>query len=115
VRVHLAAEHARELEIAHLRFERSGVALDGARRGLVIVELGELQQLRGIAQPTAGAIELLELGGEACALAPELLGTLGRAPDGRILELAVDFFEPLFLAIVLKETPSRRRHAPRDL
>jgi hypothetical protein len=115
VRIHLAAEHAGEFELAHLRFQAAGILLDLARCGLIALELGELEQLGGIAQAAAGAVELLELGGQPRALPAELLGTLGRAPDRRILELAIDLFETFLLAIVLKETPSRRSHAPRDL
>jgi hypothetical protein len=48
-------------------------------------------------------------------LLAEFLRTLRLVPDVRVFELAGDFLEPLFLQIVLKETPSRRQHAPRDL
>jgi hypothetical protein len=115
VRVHLATKHASELELAHLGFQHAGVALDLVRGGFVTLELGELEQLRGIAQSAAGAIELFELRGQARALPAELLRSLGCRPDGRILELTIDLFETLSLAIVLKETPSRTWHAPRDL
>jgi hypothetical protein len=115
VRIHLPAEHAGEFELAHLGFEPAGILLDGTRCRFIAVELGELQQLRRVAQPATGAIELLELCGETCALAAELLGALGRAPEARILELEIDLFETFLLAVVLKETPSRRAHAPRDL
>ena len=43
--------------------------------------------------------------GQARALAPELLRALGIRPDGRVLQLAGHFLEPLLLAVVLKETP----------
>jgi hypothetical protein len=62
-----------------------------------------------------GAIEFLQLCRKPRTLFPELLGTLRRAPDGRVFEFAAYFFEAFFLAVVLKETPSRRRHVPRDL
>jgi hypothetical protein len=68
-----------------------------------------------IAQPAAGSIELLELGRQARAFASKFLGTPGIAPNGGFLELATDLFETFFLAVVLKETPSRRSNAPRDL
>jgi len=35
------------------------------------------------------------------------LGLLGLLPDGGVFEFAADFLEPLFLQIVLKETPLR--------
>jgi hypothetical protein len=115
VRIHLPAEHAREFELAYLGLQPFGIALDLTSGGFVALELGELEQLRGIAQPAACAIELLELRGQARALAAEFLGALGIAPDGRIFQLAIDLFEAFLLAIVFKETPSRRSHAPRDL
>jgi hypothetical protein len=68
-----------------------------------------------IAQPAAGSIELLELGRQARAFASQFLGTPGITPDGGFLELAADLFETFLLAVVLKETPSRRSNAPRDL
>jgi hypothetical protein len=115
VPIHLPAEHAREFELAYLGFEPSGVALDLACGRFIADELGELEQLCGVAQPATGRVELPELRGETCTLAAELLGALGIAPDGRILELEIDLFEAFLLAVVLKETPSRRSHAPRDL
>ena len=75
----------------------------------------QLEQLRSIADGGIGAIELLDLAGKARALTPELLGTLGRAPDGRVFQFAAYFLEAFFLAVVLKETPSRTRLVPRDL
>ena len=107
VRVHLAAEHALELELADLGLDLRQVALDLAGGGLVVLGLGELQQLDGIGHRAGGRVHLLDLGGEARALLAELLGLLGLLPDGGVFEFAADFLEPLFLQIVLKETPLR--------
>jgi len=115
VRIHLPAEHAREFELANFGFEPPGIVLDLAGGRFVAVQLGELEQLRSVAQSAAGGVELPELRGQTRALAAELLGALRVGPDGRILELATDLFEAFLLAVVLKETPSRRSHAPRDL
>jgi len=92
MRVHFAAEHALELELAHASFELAGVAFDVARRRLVVLDLGQLEQLRRIADSITGAIEFAELGDQPRALAPEFLGALGRAPDGGVLQLAADLF-----------------------
>jgi hypothetical protein len=62
-----------------------------------------------------GVVQLLQIGGEARTFAAKLLRPVRSAPDRRVLELEIYFLESLLLAIVLKETPSRRRHAPRDL
>jgi hypothetical protein len=92
VRIHLAAEHALELELAHAGFELPGVAFDVARRGLIVLDLGQLEQLRCIADRRAGAIEFAKFADQARTLAPEFLGTLGGAPDGGVLQLAADLF-----------------------
>ena len=55
VRVHLAVEHALELEAAHLGLEALRVALDVARGGLVVLAFGELEQLGGIGDALGGA------------------------------------------------------------
>jgi hypothetical protein len=115
VRVHLAAEHAFEFELAYACLESAGVALNIARRGFIIFELGEFEQCARIADSGVGAVELLDLRTQARAFAAELLGAIVRAPNCRVLKLATDLFETFLLAIVLKETPSRRRRAPRDL
>jgi hypothetical protein len=91
VRIHLAAEHPLELELAHLRFDGRQLALDVAGDGLVVIGLGEREQLDGIVDGRGGAVQLLDLGGELGALAAQLLGALGLGPDGRVLELANDF------------------------
>jgi hypothetical protein len=115
VRIHLAAKHALEFQAAYAGLERAGVAFDIARGGFIVLTFGQIQQLRRIADRIVGAIELVELAAQPGALATELLGTLGCAPDRRVFEFEVYFFEAFFFAIVLKETPSRRRHVPRDL
>ena len=43
VRIHLAAEHALEFELAHVGFELARVALDFARHALVVLALGEIE------------------------------------------------------------------------
>jgi hypothetical protein len=48
--------------------------------------------LRRIAHGIAGAIDFAKLGDQPRALAPQLLGAFGRAPDGGILQLAADLF-----------------------
>jgi hypothetical protein len=115
VRVHLAAEHALEFQPPHAGFECIGFALDVKGGWFIVFTLGELKQLGRIADGGVGAIEFIELCRKPRTLFPELLGALRRAPDGRVFEFAAYFFEAFFLAVVLKETPSRRRHVPRDL
>jgi len=60
-------------------------------------------------------IELRDVGAEPRPLLAELLRALLVRPDSRVLELAVYFFEPLDLDIVLKETPVANGCALRGL
>jgi hypothetical protein len=91
VRVHLAAEHPLQLELADLRLDGGQLALDVARDRLVVIGLGEREQLDGVVDGRGRAVQLLDLGGELGALAAEFLGALGLGPDRRVLELADDF------------------------
>ena len=105
MRIHLAAEHALELEAAHAFLETGSIPLDVLRRGFVVLALGELEQLRRVRDGLAGAIELRKLGGQLGAFATELLRLVGLLPDGGIFQLAIDLFETFLLGVVLKETP----------
>jgi hypothetical protein len=106
VGVHLTAEHALQLEVPDFAFEGRRVALDVARRGFVVLAFRQLQQLFGAGDAPGSAVELGELGAQARAFAAELLRLVGLVPDRGVFELATDFLEPLFLVVVLKETPS---------
>ena len=54
-----------------------------------------------------GSVDLFDFRRELGALSAELLGFLRLLPNRRVFEFATDFFEPLFLQIVFKETPLR--------
>jgi hypothetical protein len=105
VRIHLAAEHALQLEVPHLAFEGGRVTLDVARGRFVVLALGQLQQLFGIGDALASGVELGELRRQARPFAAQLLGLVGLVPDAGVFQLAADFFQPFLLAVVLKETP----------
>ncbi|MGH8288674.1 MAG: hypothetical protein ACREV7_06545 [Steroidobacteraceae bacterium] len=111
MRVHLPAEHALELEAPHIALEPLGIPVDVARRGLITLRFGELEELRRIGNALGGAIELRDVGGESRALLAELLRALRLGPDGRVLELPPYLLEALFLVVVLKETSVARRCA----
>jgi hypothetical protein len=115
VSIHLAAKHALEFQSTHAGFERAGLALDITRSGFIVLAFGQIEQLRRVADRGVGAIEFREFRRQARALTAQLLGAIRCAPDRRILQFAGYFLETFFLAVVLKETPSRRRHVPRDL
>jgi hypothetical protein len=111
VRIHLAAKHAAELEHAHPGFELRDFLFDVADRGGVVFGLGQFQQFGGIRQRGARGVELLEVGAQPRAFAPQLLCALGVVPDILLFQLADDFFQALFLGVVVKGTPEARRCA----
>jgi hypothetical protein len=106
VRVQLAGEHALEFELLDVAFERRQVALDGLRRRFVVLFDGQGEQLAGVLQAVGdlveGADDLLQAG----ALAPQLLGLVGRIPDRGVFELPAYLGEALALEVVLKGTSS---------
>jgi hypothetical protein len=108
VRVHLAVEHALQLELTHVGFEAGGLPGDVVGGALVVFRFRQVQQLTGIGDAADGLINGLELAGQPRPLLAQLLG-LGRVlPDLRIFELEGYFLQPLLLAVVLKETPEER-------
>ncbi len=76
---------------------------------------GQLQKLAGIAQaarqPVQAGDDLFEFG----ALPAEILRALGVVPDTGLLEFAGYFLQALVLVVVIKDTSSKSRCAPRDL
>jgi hypothetical protein len=114
VPVHRAREHALELEAADVLVELGRVALDRGDRAGLALGLGELEQLERAGDAVADAVETLGERGELRALAAERLRPVGAVPDLGVLEFPAYFGEPLALAVVLKDTPLRRRGGPRD-
>jgi hypothetical protein len=108
VRVHLAAEHALQLEAADFALEPLGVPPDVLGGRLIALPLGQFQELRRVGDALGRAVDLRDVGAEAGALLPELLRPLRLRPDGRVLQLPPYLLEALLLAIVLKETPGAR-------
>ena len=115
MRVHLAVKHALQLETPHVGFESLRVGIDVARGGFVAFALREFEQLGGVRYALGGAVDLARVGGQLGPFAPQLLRPLGLCPNGRVLEFAADLFQALCLVVVLKETPVRKRYAPRGL
>ena len=99
--------------MTHLALEALRIALDLARRGLIALGGGQLEELGCLADTACGAVDLGDLAAQAGAFAPELLRPGGLRPDGGVFQLARDFLEPLLLAVVLKETPVASRCALR--
>jgi hypothetical protein len=71
--------------VPHRGFQTLTIALDLSRRGLVRLADRQFQQLCVIADGARDARDLLDVAGEAGALAAQFLGAGRVRPDGRIL------------------------------
>ena len=111
VRVHLAREHAAELE--HLELFRQVLDLtdDIVERARVFFLARELVELAGLVERLLDAVQRPDDGFELGALSAQALRALGIRPDDGVLELAVDLFEPLALGFIVKDTSAARRSA----
>jgi hypothetical protein len=116
VRIHLAREHPREFEVLDLALELAGVRGDGVEHlheaGLAF-QLREVEEFERPGDAVARAIEPADERVELRALLAERLRLLGLLPDLRVFEFAGDFYEPLVLAVVVKDTSAGRRDVPR--
>ena len=108
-------KHALQLEAAYVGFEPLCIGIDIACGGLVTLALGELEEFRCVRYAFGGALDIACVGGEPRPLTSQLLRAFGFGPNGRVFQLAPYLFEAFLLEIVLKETPVRRRFAPRGL
>jgi len=89
--------------------------LDLGETGGVVLGDDQVEQLAGIGEPAAEAVEVGERRVEPGPLATEFLRALRVVPDARIAQFPVQLLEPLALAVVLKGTPSARQGAGRVL
>jgi hypothetical protein len=78
VRVHLAREHALELELLDLAVDALEVGLDGPGRAFVGFGLGEVEQLARLGQVRGEPVERADDALEPGALPAEILGTVRR-------------------------------------
>jgi hypothetical protein len=116
VRVHLAREHALELEVLDLALELQRVGgdrVDDLGEARFALELGEVQEFERAGDAVAGAVEPADQRVELGALLAERLRLLGLLPDLRVFELARDLYQTLVLAVVVKDTSAGRRDVPR--
>jgi hypothetical protein len=113
VRIHFAAEHASQLEVAHLTFKTHGVRLDIARGRCVRFTLRHREDFARVGDVFRQPVEFVNLSREARALAAQFLGALGLRPQLWVFQLAPDLLEAFLLFVVFKETPVRSRCAPR--
>jgi uncharacterized protein (DUF4213/DUF364 family) len=105
VRIHLAREHALELEACNLALDPVHVLLNRAHHRLVRVGLGEFEQLAGLVQADAESIQRADDRLELGTFTAQFLRTLGLAPYRGVFEFAQDFRQAFGAAIVVKDTP----------
>jgi hypothetical protein len=105
VRVHLAGEHALELDLLDVRGE--SVEVGGNRLGGAVVLLGfsQVEQFAGPGQAVAERANTVDDPIERSALLAELLRPLRVVPNVWVLELPGYFLETLALGVVVKDTP----------
>ena len=111
-RVHLAAEHPTQLELADFSLDLGQVTLDLDGDRLVALRFGEFEQFDGVDDGAGRGVHLRGLGRELGALLAELLRLLRLLPDCGVFELPADLFETFLLQVVVKETPVRSARAP---
>jgi hypothetical protein len=112
VLVHLAGKHPAKLQTLDLLgdvLELRSEIDEGLLVGLLARKLVELGRL---GQRALEAGERIDYGLERRALAAEILRALLIRPDVLVLELAIDFLEPLAFLIIVKDTSGGRRSAP---
>ncbi len=108
VRVHLAREHAAELELAELLFEALEVRLNLGDCVFVVLLGGKVQEVGGIVETGRQLVESYDNGFERGAFLSKRLGSLGVIPDVGLFELALNLGQALLLLIVVKDTPLTR-------
>jgi hypothetical protein len=111
VRIHLAGKHAVEFQLLDVALERREIAFDRLCSRFVVLFDGQVQQLAGVLQAVAHAIERSHDLLQAGAFASQLLGLVRRVPDRGIFQLPAYLGEPLALGVVLKGTSSALRCA----
>jgi hypothetical protein len=105
VRVHLAGEHALELQRLDLVRQLVDVGLDRADGALVVLGRRQFEQLARFRQRAVDPAEFGDNAVQVRALAPKLLRPLGIVPDPGVLEFPAYFLEALALGIEVKDTP----------
>jgi hypothetical protein len=112
VRIHLAGEHALEFQL----LDAARIALDVFDHGLcgllVVLHLGQVQQLTGAGQPFGQRADAGDGLVQQRTFAAERLRPFGVVPDVGAFEFAIDFFQTLYFRVVVKDTPSAHPAGP---
>ncbi len=99
----------------HLGGQARGVRLDFLGGAQISFRGGQLQELVGILEAARQAVQAADNLLELRALAAKLLRSFRVVPDAGLLELPNYFLQTLLLVVVIKDTSSKSRCAPRDL
>jgi hypothetical protein len=104
-RIHLAGEHALELQLADLRLELGQVI--GHRLRGVVVAVGDrhFQQVAGVIQPGGQRVDAVDDGVQAGAFAAQFLRARRVVPHGGNFQFAGYFFKAFAFRSVVKDTP----------
>jgi len=115
VRVHLAGKHALEFQLFDLGGQTIDVRLDFFDCRGIRLGNGQFQEFRGVAQCALQTVEaaddLLELG----PLLSQFLGAVPACPRFRVARVLALLPAALVFVVVIKDTSSKSRRAPRDL
>jgi hypothetical protein len=110
--IHLAAEHALELELLELGLAGIDIGHHGLEGLEVVLHLRELEQLEPAAQRLVQRPDAVDHLFQRGPFAAEGLRPLRLVPDRRTLQLAADFLKTLDLPVVVKDTPSAHPAGP---
>jgi hypothetical protein len=115
VGVHLAGEHAAELEQGDALLEGGGVTLEVGESRRVALGLDEFEQLGRVGDAPGDAVEIVDHVRETRALAAELLGPVGVSQMRGFSSSRFSSSRRSRLRSYSKDTPSARRGAARGL
>ena len=111
-RIQFAGEHALEFQLLDVGVETFHVGDDGQCGVFVVFALGQFQQFTGLAQSILQGGNAVDVLLKAGTLAAQGLGVFGVAPDIRVFQFPVYFFQALALGFVVKDTPEARPADP---
>jgi hypothetical protein len=106
MRIHLAGEHALELQLFHALFVAIDIGNDRVGGVFVILGFDQLQQLAGSCKAVGERADAVDRLVEQGALAAQRLRPLRIVPDVGVFQLAFYFFQAFALGVVVKGTPS---------
>jgi hypothetical protein len=106
MRIHLAGEHALELDLLDAARIALDIVDDGLRGVLVVFHLDEFEQFVRAFQAFVQRADAVDGLVEQRAFAAQGLRACAVVPDVGVFQLAVDFFQTLVLGVVVKDTPS---------